>query len=51
MPAVAAYNFVLRCTETDARHRIFGVPIFVVNSTRFWGNDRLDVLSEAPRTS
>jgi 2-hydroxychromene-2-carboxylate isomerase len=27
--------------------RIFGVPIFVVNGTRFWGNDRLDVLSEA----
>ncbi len=30
--------------------RIFGVPIFVVDGTRFWGNDRLDFLAEALRT-
>jgi 2-hydroxychromene-2-carboxylate isomerase len=26
--------------------RVFGVPIFVVNGKRFWGNDRLDFLLE-----
>ncbi len=26
------------------QHRIFGVPIFVVDGQRFWGNDRLDAL-------
>ena len=31
--------------------RIFGVPIFVVDGARFWGNDRLDFLAEALRTS
>lgn len=29
--------------------RIFGVPIFVVDGKRFWGNDRLDFLAEALR--
>ena len=27
--------------------KIFGVPIFIVNGTRFWGNDRLDFLADA----
>jgi 2-hydroxychromene-2-carboxylate isomerase len=27
--------------------QIFGVPIFVVDGRRFWGNDRLDFLAEA----
>jgi len=31
-----------RCFE----NRIFGVPIFVVDGQRFWGNDRIDVLME-----
>jgi 2-hydroxychromene-2-carboxylate isomerase len=30
--------------------RIFGVPIFVVDGKRFWGNDRLDFLAEQLRT-
>ncbi|HME71000.1 MAG TPA: DsbA family protein [Myxococcota bacterium] len=30
--------------------RIFGVPIFVVDGKRFWGNDRLDFLAEELRT-
>jgi 2-hydroxychromene-2-carboxylate isomerase len=28
------------------QERIFGVPIFVVDGKRFWGNDRLDFLAE-----
>jgi 2-hydroxychromene-2-carboxylate isomerase len=32
-----------RCMED----RIFGVPIFIVDGKRFWGNDRLDFLAEA----
>ncbi len=32
-----------RCMED----RIFGVPIFVVDGQRLWGNDRLDFLEEA----
>ncbi len=31
-----------RCLE----ERVFGVPMFVVNGKRFWGNDRLDFLEE-----
>ena len=31
-----------RCMED----RIFGVPIFIVDGKRFWGNDRLDFLAE-----
>jgi len=31
-----------RCLED----RIFGVPIFIVDGRRFWGNDRLDFLVE-----
>jgi 2-hydroxychromene-2-carboxylate isomerase len=31
-----------RCMED----RIFGVPIFLVDGKRFWGNDRLDFLAE-----
>lgn len=31
--------------------RIFGVPTFVVDGTRFWGNDRLDFLAEALRSA
>ena len=27
--------------------KIFGVPIFVVDGKRYWGNDRLDVLADA----
>jgi len=34
-----------RCMED----RIFGVPIFIVDGKRFWGNDRLDVLVEELR--
>jgi 2-hydroxychromene-2-carboxylate isomerase len=30
--------------------RIFGVPIFVVDGKRFWGNDRLDFLATELRT-
>ena len=30
--------------------RIFGVPIFVVDGKRFWGNDRLEFLTEELRT-
>jgi 2-hydroxychromene-2-carboxylate isomerase len=29
--------------------RIFGVPIFIVDGTRFWGNDRIDFMLEALR--
>ncbi len=29
-----------RCLE----HRVFGVPTFVLNGKRFWGNDRIDFL-------
>ncbi len=38
---------LLRCIED----RVFGVPIFVVDGKRFWGNDRLDFLAEELRTS
>ena len=31
--------------------KIFGVPIFVVDGKRFWGNDRLDVLADALKKS
>ena len=31
--------------------KIFGVPIFVVDGKRFWGNDRLDFLLEELRKS
>lgn len=31
------------------QERIFGVPIFVVDGKRFWGNDRLEFLAEALR--
>lgn len=31
--------------------RIFGVPIFVVDGKRFWGNDRLDFLAEELKKS
>jgi len=31
--------------------KIFGVPIFIVDGKRFWGNDRLDFLAEALRKS
>ncbi len=27
--------------------RVFGVPLFVVDGERFWGNDRLDFLLDA----
>lgn len=37
---------LIRCME----ERIFGVPFFVVDGKRFWGNDRLDVLAEELRT-
>ena len=32
---------LIRCMEA----RIFGVPIFVVDGMRFWGNDRLEFLA------
>jgi 2-hydroxychromene-2-carboxylate isomerase len=31
------------------KERIFGVPTFVVDGKRFWGNDRLDFLAESLR--
>jgi len=31
--------------------QIFGVPIFVVDGKRYWGNDRLDVLADALKKS
>lgn len=31
-----------RCLE----ERVFGVPMFIVNGKRFWGNDRLDFVKE-----
>ena len=31
--------------------RVFGVPLFIVDSRRFWGNDRLDFLLDALRGS
>jgi 2-hydroxychromene-2-carboxylate isomerase len=34
-----------RCMED----RIFGVPIFIVDGKRFWGNDRLDVMIDELR--
>jgi len=36
---------LMRCIE----ERIFGVPIFVVDGKRFWGNDRLEFLAEELR--
>jgi len=33
------------------QERIFGVPIFVVEGQRFWGNDRIDFLLEEFRRS
>ena len=35
--------------RTAFNDRVFGVPLFVVDGTRFWGNDRLDFLAEALR--
>lgn len=32
-------------------HKVFGVPTFVFQGERFWGNDRLDFLVEAIRRS
>jgi 2-hydroxychromene-2-carboxylate isomerase len=31
--------------ELAARHHVFGVPFFVVDGERFWGNDRLDAVA------
>lgn len=36
---------IARCLE----ERVFGVPMFVFNGKRFWGNDRLDFLAEELR--
>ena len=36
---------LLRCLE----NQVFGVPTFVFNGQRFWGNDRIDFLIEAIR--
>ena len=36
---------MLRCLENG----VFGVPTFVFNGQRFWGNDRIDFLIEAIR--
>jgi len=36
------WNALHRCAE----ERVFGVPTFVVDGKRFWGNDRLDFLLE-----
>jgi 2-hydroxychromene-2-carboxylate isomerase len=33
---------LLRCLEDE----VFGVPLFVANGKRFWGNDRIDFLLE-----
>lgn len=38
---------LVRCLE----ERVFGVPIFVFNGKRFWGNDRLDFLVEELKRS
>jgi 2-hydroxychromene-2-carboxylate isomerase len=32
---------------TGLEDRVFGVPLFVVDGERFWGNDRLDFLLDA----
>ena len=39
-------NALVQCMQD----RIFGVPIFVVDGKRFWGNDRLDFLAEELRS-
>jgi DSBA-like thioredoxin domain-containing protein len=39
------WDAVQRC----AQERVFGVPTFVVNEKRFWGNDRIDFLLEELR--
>lgn len=36
---------LLQCFQ----ERVFGVPIFIVDGKRFWGNDRLDFLAEELR--
>ncbi len=37
---------VPKALQLCMQDRIFGVPIFVVNGKRFWGNDRLDFVVE-----
>lgn len=39
------YREVLASGHARAeRERVFGVPFFIVEDQRFWGNDRLDAL-------
>ncbi len=45
-----------RCREafwsraaTGLEDRVFGVPLFIVDGQRFWGNDRLDFMLDALR--
>jgi 2-hydroxychromene-2-carboxylate isomerase len=37
---------VPKALQRSMEDRIFGVPIFLVDGKRFWGNDRLDFLAE-----
>ncbi|GIW42027.1 MAG: 2-hydroxychromene-2-carboxylate isomerase [Candidatus Binatia bacterium] len=40
---------VPKAFELAAQDRVFGVPLFVVDGKRFWGNDRIDFLLEELR--
>jgi 2-hydroxychromene-2-carboxylate isomerase len=42
---------VPKALQQCMEERIFGVPIFVVNGKRFWGNDRLEFLVEELKRS
>jgi 2-hydroxychromene-2-carboxylate isomerase len=42
-----SHEVLLARALTGLEERVFGVPIFVVDGERFWGNDRLDFLFDA----
>ena len=33
-------------TKLSRKYQVFGVPIFIYNNERFWGQDRVKVLAE-----
>ena len=42
-------NAVLARAVAGLEDRVFGVPFFVVDGERFWGNDRIEFLLDAVR--
>ncbi len=43
------HDEIPKVVDAALRDRVFGVPLFVVNGTRYWGNDRLDFALAALR--